>query len=193
MIEAINIIAKGSSGGSRSSSTSRSTSTSTSKTSTSSTSSKTSTSTAPKTSSKSGTSKSKAGSKVKTSSGKEVQSSAKKPANSKYSRETGIVGENGYTPRFSNGYSAPEGSVVYYPQHSALDYLPWIYLFSQDHSSRNDQATVVQPDNKEVVAAPERSGMDGLLIFNWIILVLLAAAFCAGIVWLVNKLTRRNK
>jgi hypothetical protein len=180
--------ARGTSSGGRSSSSSRSSSrsTSSSRSSTSSKSSAKSTASKPV----SGKSTAKPGSTIKTASGKTVTSSAKKPTNAKYSRSTGVVGDNGYTPRFS-GYSAPAGSVVYYPQHSALDYLPWIYLFSQSSPSR-DQATVVQPDNKEVKAQPA-GGFDGMILFNWIVFILIIAAIIAGIVYLVNKLTNKPK
>lgn len=140
---------------------------------------------------KPGKSTAKPGTTIKTADGKEVQSSAKKPANTKYQNSKGIVGDNGYQPRFTNGYVAPPGSVVYYPQHSALDYLPWIYLFSQS-SPQNDQAIIVQPDGQEVQAAPEAGGVDGMAIFNWIVLIFIFLAIIAGIVWGVNKLTRRK-
>jgi hypothetical protein len=160
----------------------------------SSSSSKTSTSSkstpAPPAKPKPGVSKAVPGAAIKTADGKTVVSSTKRPAKSEYSRSTGVVGDNGYTPRFANGYSAPPGSVVYYPQHSALDYLPWIYLFSQD-SPQHDQAVIMQPDGKEVQAPPVQEGVDGMVIVNWIILVIIIAAVCAGIVYLVNKLTRR--
>jgi cobalamin biosynthesis Mg chelatase CobN len=184
--------ARGSSGGGARSSggvrstTSRSTSTSRSTTRSSSTSKTSTKPAAPKT----GTSKAKPGSTIKTASGQTIKSSTKKPANAKYASSKGIVGDNGYTPRFTNGYSAPAGSVVYYPQHSALDYLPWIYLFSSQ-SPTHDQAVVVQPDGKEVQAKPVAGGTDGMMIFNWIVLILIVAAICAGIVYLVNKLTKK--
>lgn len=142
---------------------------------------------------KSGTSKAAPGSKVKTSDGKEVQSSTKKPTNSKYTESKGVVGDNGYSPRFNNGYSAPAGSVVYYPQHSALDYLPWIYLFSQN-SPAKDQATIVQPDGKEMQAQPVQEGGDGLAVLNWFILIVMALAIVGGIIWGVNKvITKREE
>ena len=124
------LIAKGSSGGSSGSR--------------SSVSSKSSSASKPNTPPK-GTSQSKPGSTIKTQDGKTIKSSEKKPSNGKFQSSSGVVGNNGYSPRFTNGYSAPAGSVVYYPQHSALDYLPWIYLFSQN-SPANDAVTVVQPD-----------------------------------------------
>lgn len=138
-------------------------------------------------SSSKGTSSAKPGSSIKTSSGATVKSSSAKPANSKYSNSTGVVGDNGYTPRFGNGYRAPEGSVVYYPSHSFIDYLPWFYLFSHNSPS-SDAATIVQPDGKQIVAPPEK-GVDGMAIFNWILLVVMLAAVIAGIVWGVNKIT----
>lgn len=138
-----------------------------------------------------GKSTAKPGSTVKTADGKTVKSSTAKPANSKYTKSKGVVGDNGYTPRFS-GYSAPAGSVVYYPQHSGLDYLPWIYLFSQNNSPHNDQATVVQPDGKQVVAEPVK-GADGMYIFNWIFLIVICIAVLVGIVWGINKLTKEKQ
>lgn len=166
------VIAKGATSGGRSSASSRS-STSSSKSG--------STKSAPKT---------KPGDAVKTKDGKTVKSSTAKPTNSKYKESAGVVGADGYSPRFQSGYSAPPGSVVYYPQHSMIDYLPWVYLLSQQ-SPATDQAMVVQPDGKQVVAEPER-GVDGMAIFNWILLVLIIVAVIAGVVWGVNKLTTRS-
>lgn len=181
----LELLAKGSS----SSSSSRSSSTS---------SSSTSKSTPPKTStpapsqSKPGKSTATPGSKVKTADGQEVQSSTKKPTNTKYTSSKGIVGDNGYTPRFNNGYSAPPGSVVYYPQHSFIDYLPWIYLFSQDSPS-HDQATIVQPDGKEVQAQPVQEGIDGMAIFNWFLLIVIALGIIGGVMYGVYKWTTQEK
>jgi hypothetical protein len=127
---------------------------------------------------------------VKTSDGKEVKTSSDKPKNSKYSSEAGVSGVDGYNPRFNNGYSAPAGSVVYYPQHSFIDYLPWIYLFSHNSPS-NDKATVVQPDGKQVEAQPVQEGVDGMAIFNWFLLIVLGLGLIAGIIYLVNKFTSR--
>lgn len=135
-------------------------------------------------------SKTAPGSKV-TANGKEVQTSSKKPTNSKVSNQAGITGVDGYSPRFNNGYTPPAGSVVYYPQHSALDYLPWIYLFSQ-HSPANDSATTVEPSGREVTAQPVKEGVDGLAVFNWILLIAMVVAIVAGIIWGVNKLTNKG-
>lgn len=180
----------GSSGGGRSGGFSSSRSSSTSRSSSSSSSrSSSSTSSKPTSSSRStSSSTTKPGSTVKTSSGKSVKTSSKKPTNGRYKNQAGITGVDGYSPRFTNGYAAPAGSVVYYPQHSMLDYLPWIYLFSQS-SPANDSATIVQPDGKEVVAKPEPEGTDGLAVLNWIILILLGVGAVAGVVYLVNKFT----
>lgn len=180
-----------SSGGGRSSSSSRSSSGSSKS---SSGSSKSSGGSSSKNSSKSSatTTKTKPGDTIKTADGKTVNVSTNKPSNPKYSQQKGVTGQDGYTPKF-NGYSAPAGSVVYYPSHSFLDYLPWIYLFSNNNSPRMDSATVVQPDGKQVQAQPNRDGTDGLAIFSWILLVLIALAIIAGIVYIVNKFTNKGK
>lgn len=133
----------------------------------------------------------KPGSTVKTTSGKTVKTSSVKPKNSKYTRSTGVVGDSGYKPKFKN-YNAPEGSVVYVPQHDFGDYIFWYYLFNHN-SPRNDQATVVQPDNKQVTATPERGGVDGMFVLNWVILIIVVLAIIGGIVYLVNRLTGRKK
>jgi len=74
----------------------------------------------------------KPGSTIKTPDGRSVTSSAAKSSNTKHSQSSGVVGDNGYQPKFTSGFNAPTGSVISYPQHSFIDYLPWIYLFSGD-------------------------------------------------------------
>ena len=156
-----------------------------------STQSKPSTPAKPKSNSKSTSSKNvKPGSTVKTSDGKDVKTSTKAPSNSKYKSQAGVTGVDGYSPRFNNGYTAPAGSVVYYPQRSFIDYLPWIYLFSAN-SPANDSATVVQPDGKEVVAKPEPEGVDGLAVVNWIVLILLGGGLIVLVIYLVNRFTSK--
>lgn len=140
-------------------------------------------------SSKSTTSAKTAPGTTVTANGKTVKTSTVKPANKS---QAGITGVDGYSPKFKNGYTPPAGSVVYYPQHSALDYLPWVYLFSQ-HSPQNDSATTVQPDGKQVTAQPVQEGVDGLAVFNWILLIVIALAIIAGIVWGINKVTTKDK
>jgi hypothetical protein len=120
------------------------------------------------------------------------KASTKKPTNKKYTNSKGTVGQNGYSPRFRGGYVAPANSVVYYPSHSALDYLPWIYLFSQQHSPQHDSATVVQPNGREVKVEPVKEGTDGMAVFNWIIMILLAVGTIVGIVYVINKLTTKK-
>lgn len=177
---------------SSSSSSSKSSSSSSSKTSSGSTTSKPA---APKSNAKTTSSSSvKPGSTVKTSDGKTVKTSTTKPTNSKYTKQAGVTGVDGYSPRFTNGYSAPAGSVVYYRDTSFFDYLPWIYLFSHNNPATpaGQTATIVQPDGKQVQAKPEAGGTDGLAIFNWIILILLAAGSIALVIWLVNKYTTKE-
>lgn len=169
--------ARGSSGGGRASSSARSSS---SKSSSKGSSAKATQAQKPKTSTKPTTA-----SKTTTASAPKTVTGIK----GKYGNTGHRVGD-GYQPRF-NGYTAPPGSVVYYPQHSALDYLPWILLFSQNSPS-HDQAMVVQPDGKQVVAEPPK-GIDGMVIFNWVIVILFLVAILGGIVWLVNKKTQPRK
>lgn len=169
-------------GGARSSGTSKSSSSSKS----------TSTPSKPKV----GVSTAKPGSTIKTADGKTVKSSTATPAKPGYSKTSkGIVGDNGYTPRFTNGYSAPAGSTVYYRDTSALDYLPWIYLFSQDNPAtpQGQTATIVQPDGKQVEAKPVPQGTDGLAVLNWFLLIMIIAGIIGGIIWGVNKLTTKEK
>ncbi len=140
-----------------------------------------------------GTSTKKAGDSVKTKSGKTVKSSTKTPTKKEFSNSKGVVGDNGYTPRFTNGYKAPEGSVVYYRDNNLTDYFFLAYILNNDNPARpeNQQAIIVQPDGKEVQAKPEPGGADGMLILNWIILIIVVLAIIAGIAALANKLTER--
>jgi len=142
---------------------------------------------------KPGVSTAKPGSTIKTSDGKTVKSSTKTPTKQGFSTSKGIVGDNGYTPKFTNGYSAPAGSVVYYRDTSFVDYLPWVYLFMNSNAApQNQQATIVQPDGKEVQAQPVQEGVDGLAVLNWILLIAIVAGIIGGIVWGVNKWSSRN-
>lgn len=151
--------------------------------------SKSSTSSAPK----AGTSTAKPGSKVNIG-GKEIQTSTKTPSRTGFSSSKGVIGDNGYRPRFRNGYNPPDGSVVYYNQTSFADYLPWIYLFGHsDAKPENRETITVEPDGKEVQAKPVQEGTDGLAILNWIILILIIGAIIGGAVWGVNKLTSKKK
>lgn len=142
---------------------------------------------------KTGTSTKKAGSTVKVG-GKTIKSSTKTPSKQGFSDSKGIVGDNGYQPRFTNGYNAPAGSVVYYQDHSFSDYLFWAYIFNSSNPARpeNQQAVVVQPDNKEVQVKPEPGGLDGMLILNWIVLIIVVLAVVAGVAALVSKLTEKR-
>lgn len=141
-----------------------------------------------------GTSTAKPGSKV-TVNGKTIQTSSKKPTKSNFSDTKGVVGDNGYQPKFVNGYSAPAGSVVYYRDNSFTDYFFLYYIFNSDNPARpeNQEAIIVQPDGKEVAARPVAGGTDGMMIFNWFIFVLFIIAIIGGIVWGVNKLTSKPK
>lgn len=103
-----------------------------------------------------------------------------------YSGKGSVVDSN-YQPKFSGGYSAPAGSVVYYRQNSFLDYLPLWYIMSHDS---HKEAVVQTPDGKEQTVKEE--GTDGMYVFNWILTILVGLGLIAGIVYLINKFTTRK-
>lgn len=126
-------------------------------------------------------------SKSPTSTTKSVQSDAKTIGGKKFSGKGSVVDDN-YKPSFRGGYTPPAGSTVYYRDSSFMDYLPWIYIFT--HDSHQD-AVVVQPDGKEEVVQEE--GMDSMYVINWILVILSGIGAIYGVMWLVNKLTSKEK
>jgi cobalamin biosynthesis Mg chelatase CobN len=172
--------AKGGSSGGHASSSSHSTSSSKPSSSGSSSSKSSSATSKPTTSSKPTNSTSKT-----TTAAKPSPAATKASGTSRAYSKSGYVVGDGYTPRFYGGYNAPAGSVVYYPQHSWTDWLPWVYLFSHDSPSY-DNAIVVQPNGQQVAAEPEK-GVDGMVILNWALLFLIGLALIAAIVWKINK------
>lgn len=110
----------------------------------------------------------------------------KTPPKPGYKTTGAVVGTGGYAPKFS-GYTAPTGSTVYYHNTSSWDWIPLMYIMN---ASSHQQATVVQPDGKKVEVKQE--GVDGMLIFNWVIMILLGLGLIALIVWLVNKYTSKG-
>lgn len=113
--------------------------------------------------------------------------SAKTVSGKKYAGKGYVVGD-GYQPKFRGGYTAPAGSVVYYRQNSLLDYLPLYFIMT--HGSHRE-AIVQTPDGKEEVVKEE--GTDGMYIFNWLITILLGAGLIGGVVYLINKATKKNR
>lgn len=111
--------------------------------------------------------------------------------NKTFSKKGSVVDEN-YQPKFRGGVTPPAGSTVYYRQNSFMDYLPWIYIFT--HDSHRD-AIVTQTNEKgEVVKEEvvEEEGTDGMYIFNWIMVILLTGGIIGGIIWFINKKTRKE-
>lgn len=106
-----------------------------------------------------------------------------------------IVDAN-YRPRFNGGYVPPVGSQVQYVQSSAsfIDYLPWLYIFSQNHRDNvnRQEAVVTEPDGTEKSVVMEEDGVDGLLIFNWIVMILLTSGLIYGVFVLVNKYSNKK-
>lgn len=117
--------------------------------------------------------------------GKAIKTSDKKPKDSKYKNSKGVIGDNGYMPALKS-YTPPAGSVVYQQDRSPFDYLPWIYLFSSN-SPQYDKVVVVEPDGKEVVADPAPGANDGMVVFNWFVLITGGLALIALVVYFVNK------
>jgi hypothetical protein len=96
----------------------------------------------------------------------------------------GKVVDDKYQPKFKNGYVAPSGSVVYYPQSSMLDWLPF-YLIMTNQSHR--EVVVQSPDGKKETVKEE--GVDTMYVINWIVSILLCIGLIGAVVWFINKKT----
>lgn len=99
---------------------------------------------------------------------------------------TGKVVDENFSPKFRGGYVAPAGSTVYYPDRGFMDYLPWIFLFTQDS---HREVVVQQPDGKEETVREE--GVDSMYIINWIVSILLVFGLIALVMWLINRKTNK--
>jgi len=151
-------------------------STSTPKTSTSTSGVKTSTPSAPKVS-------------TKPSSATAVKTAPAKSIGGKtYSSKGYVVGKD-YSPKFKGGYVAPEGSVVQYRNSGFMDWLPFYLIMSSNNAHR--EAVVTQPDGKEEIVKEE--GIDTMYVINWIITILFIGGIIVGIIYLVNKLTKKEE
>ncbi len=109
---------------------------------------------------------------------------AVKSSTGKTMNTTGKVVDANYQPKFKGGYQAPAGSVVYYPQRSFIDYLPWIFLFSQNSGAHRD-VVVQEPDGKQVTQKEE--GVDSMYVWNWVFSIGVALGAIALVVWLMNR------
>lgn len=170
-----------SSGGSRSYSSSRSTSTTP----------KTTTQTAPK------PAPSPKVSSKPSASTKTVDAPSKTTSTGKKTTGKAAVVDDNFKPKIKGGYTPPVGSTVQYVERSSsfIDYLPWLYIFSQSHRDNvnNQEAVVTEPDGTEKTVVIEEEGTDGLLILNWIIMIALAGGLIYGIMWGVNKFTNKEQ
>lgn len=103
----------------------------------------------------------------------------------------GNVIDNTYQPRFRGGATYPAGSQVYYADRGFLDYLPWIFLFTQS----SHREVVVYPatgSSTAPVAAPvetKEEGVDTMYVINMIITILLSIGLIGAIVYFINKKT----
>lgn len=130
-----------------------------------------------------------------TSTTKSVDAPAKTTSTGKKTTGKASVVDDTYKPKFKGGYVPPNGSTVQYVERntSFIDYLPWIYIFSQSHRDNVNQqeAVVTEPDGTEKTVIMEDEGMDGLLIINWIIMIALGGLLIWGVMLVVNKFTNK--
>ena len=100
----------------------------------------------------------------------------------------GTVVDTNNRPTFKGGYQPPVGSTVYYPQRDFMDYLPWIFLFTQNQhrevvvESKGEDGQVKQETHTE-------EGTDTMYVINWIVSLLLLG----GLIYLIMRLISRNK
>lgn len=130
------------------------------------------------------------------SSTKTVDAPVKTTSTGKKTAGRASVVDETYKPKIKGGYTPPNGSTVQYVERSAsfIDYLPWLYIFSQSHRDNvnTQEAVVTEPDGTEKTVVMEEEGVDGLLILNWFIMFLLTAGLIWGVVLLVNKFTMKK-
>ncbi len=119
------------------------------------------------------------------------------------------VVDESYRPTFRGGYTPPLGSQVQYVNRGAsfIDYLPWIFLFSQSSRDRinTQEAVVKEPDQTvtnpdgttttipgEEKTVVEDDGSTVLVVFNWIIMIALAGGLVYGVMYIVNSFTNNK-
>lgn len=114
---------------------------------------------------------------------KPVVSSTGKKMNSK-----GTVVDDNYKPTFRGGFTPPAGATVYYPQRDFMDYLPWIFLFTQD--SHREVVVETKGENGEVKQEThQEEGVDTMYIINWIMSILLLG----GLIYLIMRALSKKK
>lgn len=105
----------------------------------------------------------------------------------------------GNQPRFSGGYVAPVGSTVYYPQSSALDWLPFYLIMTMNDGHREAVVSTPQATSSSghIIPAQEKivkeEGLDSMYIINWIITILFAGGIIGGGMYLINKQSKKKK
>lgn len=101
-----------------------------------------------------------------------------------YSKKSYVVDDK-YKPNFQGGYTPVAGSQVYY-RSSAMDWFPIYYILTHDS---HKEAVVKAPDGTEKVVKEE--GKDTMYFVNWILTILLLGGIGVGIVYLINKFTKK--
>ena len=97
-------------------------------------------------------------------------------------KATGAKVDDNYKPTFRGGYTPPTGSTVYYNQRGFMDYLPWIFLFTQDS---HREVVVETPDGKQETHTEE--SVDSMYVWNWIFSILVGLGAVGLVVWLMNR------
>jgi len=100
----------------------------------------------------------------------------------------GTVVDSNNRPTFRGGYQPPVGSTVYYPQRDFMDYLPWIFLFTQSQH-REVVVETTGEDGQVKQETHTEEGTDTMYIINWIVSILLLG----GLVYLVMRLLNKKK
>lgn len=99
----------------------------------------------------------------------------------------GTVVDDNYKPKFKGGYVPPNGATVYYPQRDFMDYLPWIFLFSQD--SHREVVVQTTGENGEVKEETQiEEGVDTMYVINWIVSILLLG----GLIYLIMGMFKKK-
>lgn len=99
----------------------------------------------------------------------------------------GTVVDDNYKPKFKSGFVPPNGATVYYPQRDFMDYLPWIFLFTQD--SHREVVVQTTGENGEVKEETQQEeGIDTMYVINWIVSILLLF----GLVYLIMRLISKK-
>lgn len=109
-----------------------------------------------------------------------------------YAKTGNVVGA-GYQPKFK-GVTPPAGSVVYYRESSFWDWFPMYYILTHDdHRDAVVQTSTTTPTGVKTTSTPvKEEGVDTMYVINWILTILIGLGLIAGIMWLINKSSKKS-